>query len=231
MRTPEAQQDVVPGVVDIPDELPQQPSIQPQMERCPTCGAEMPERFRFCGQCGRALAATLAPAPGDLVTIVFTDLVGYTTFASREEETVVRELILDYHALVREQVSRHGGFEVKQMGDGFMIAFASAARAVRCGADIQRAIERPDTGMAHKTQVRVGLNSGDAIREGTDFFGHTVNIASRIADRAAGGQIFISEATRVLAGHVENVGFQDIGRRRLRGVAGRYRCFEVVWWE
>lgn len=231
MTTPETQEQVVRSVVEITDTLPPEQSIQPQVGHCPTCGAEMPERFRFCGQCGRALAATLAPAPGDLVTIVFTDLVGYTTFASREEEETVRELILAYHALVREQISRHGGFEVKQMGDGFMIAFASAARAVQCTADIQRAIERPDTGVAHKTQVRVGLNSGDAIREGTDFFGHTVNIASRIADRAAGGQIFVSEATRVLAGHVEGVAFQDIGRRRLRGVAGRHRCFEVVWWE
>ena len=58
----------------------------PQAEVCPTCGAAMPEGFRFCGQCGRALAATLAPGPGDLVTIVFTDLQGYTTFASRHRE-------------------------------------------------------------------------------------------------------------------------------------------------
>ncbi len=231
MTTFEAQEQAAPGFVQATEKPALELRTEPQMGGCPTCGAHMPERFRFCGQCGRALAATLAPAPGDLVTIVFTDLVGYTTFASREEEDVVRDLILSYHALVREQVSHHGGFEVKQMGDGFMIAFSSAARAVQCTADIQRAIERPDAGMTHQTQLRAGLNSGDAIREGHDFFGHTVNIASRIADRAAGGQIFASEATRVLAGHVEGVGFQDIGRRRLRGVSGRHRCFEIVWWE
>src|SRR3989304_3671235 len=126
----------------------------------------MPEGFRFCGQGGRALAAALTPAPGDLVTIVFTDLVGFTTFASRAEQDEVRDLILAYHALVREQVSRHGGFEVKQTGDGFMIAFSSAARAVRCAADIQRAMARPDEGgPTRRVRVRVGLNRGDAIRQ------------------------------------------------------------------
>jgi class 3 adenylate cyclase len=203
-------------------------ALQPEV--CPTCGAAMPEDFRFCGQCGRALAATLAPAPGDLVTILFTDLQGYTSFASRHDDAAVRELVLDYHALVREQVDRHGGFEVKQTGDGFMIAFASAARAVRCAADVQRAALAHDSAhLGRKLGVCVGLNSGDAIREGDDFFGHTVNIASRIAGRASGGQILASEATRVLAGRVEGVHFRDIGRRQLRGVQARQRLFEVVW--
>lgn len=201
-------------------------------ERCPTCGADLPRGSRFCGQCGRALAATLAPVPGDLVTIVFTDLEGFTTFASRVEEDEVRELIRAFHGLVREQVACHGGFEVKQMGDGFMLVFASPARAVACAADVQRAMARQDGNpVAPSVRVRVGLNSGDAIRDGDDFFGHTVNVASRIADRAAGGQVLVSEATRVLAGHIDGVRFAEAGRRRLRGLRGRHRLFEVVWWE
>ncbi len=200
------------------------------VERCPTCGAAMPEGFRFCGRCGRALAATLAPAPGDLVTIVFTDLEGYTSFASRVDQEEVRELIQAYHGLVREQIARHGGFEVKQTGDGFMIAFASAPRAVRCAAEIQRAAHAHESEhLGRRLGVCVGINSGDAIREGDDFFGHTVNIASRIAGRAQGGQVLASEATRVLAGRVDGVRFADLGRRRLRGVRGRLRLFDVSW--
>ncbi len=203
-----------------------------RVDRCPTCGADLPGGFRFCGQCGRALAATLAPVPGDLMTIVFTDLEGFTTFASRVEGDELRELIRAFHGLVREQVGRHGGFEVKQMGDGFMLAFSSPARAVACAADIQRAMARQDGHrLAPSIRVCVGLNSGDAIHEGGDFFGHTVNVASRIADRAAGGQVLVSEATRVLAGHVDGVRFADTGRRRLRGLRRRHRLFEVVWWE
>ena len=217
--------------VERPQLLPEQ-EARARVEHCPTCDAEVPEEFRFCGQCGRALAETLAPAPGDLVTILFTDLEGFTTFASRAEQEEVRNLIRAYHSLVREQVDRHGGFEVKQTGDGFMIAFADAAGAVQCAADIQRAMTpEGQEHIGHQTRVRMGLNSGDAIREGGDFFGHTVNIASRIAGRAAGGQVFVSEANRVLAGHVEGVRFVDIGRRRLRGLRGRHRLFEVVWWE
>ena len=204
----------------------------PQRQRCPTCDADLPRGFRFCGQCGRALAATLASAPGDLVTIVFADLEGFTTFASRVDEDEVRELIRAFHGLVREQVDRHGGFEVKQMGDGFMLAFSNPGRAVACAADIQRAatLQRSD---AQTPAIRVcaGLNSGDAIREGDDFFGHTVNVASRIEQRAAGGQVLVSEATRVLAGHVDGVHFADLGRRRLRGIRRRHRLFEVVWGE
>jgi class 3 adenylate cyclase len=162
------------------------------------------------------------------VTIAFFDLEGFTTFASRRERDEVRGLIFAFHGLVREQVERHGGFEVKQMGDGFMLAFSSPARAVTCASDMQRAMENP---LAPSIRLRVGINSGDAIREGNDFFGHTVNVASRITNRAAGGQVLVSEATRVLAGHVEGVRFLDTGRRRLRGLRRRRRLFEVVWWE
>ena len=212
-----------------PIEAPQEPApVEP--EHCPTCGAGLPEGSRFCNQCGRALGATLASAPGDVVTILFADLEGWTSFASRFDLEQVREAILGFHSLVREQVGRQGGFEVKQMGDGFMIAFSNPARAVACAVDIQRATVReyapPE---APSFRVCVGVNSGDAIREGDDFFGHTVNVASRIAERAEGGQVLISEATRVLAGHVDGVRFLDTGRRRFRGLRGRIRLFEVVW--
>lgn len=199
-------------------------------EQCPTCGADVPGGFRFCGQCGRALAATLAPAPGELVTIAFVDLEGFTTLASRIDEEEVRRLLRGFHGLVREQVSRHGGFEVKQLGDGFMLAFANPAKAVACAADIQRAVV-PWAAEGPAIRASIGLNSGGAIREGDDFFGHTVNVASRIADRASGGQVLISEATRLAAGPVDGVRTEDRGRRQLRGIAQRLRLFEVVWWE
>ncbi len=199
-------------------------------EQCPTCGADVPGGFRFCGQCGRALAVTLAPAPGDLVTIAFVDLEGFTTFASRVEEDEVRRLLRGFHGLVREQVSRHGGFEVKQLGDGFMLAFSNPAKGILCVADIQRAVV-PWAKNGAAIRVSAGLNSGDAIREGDDFFGHTVNVASRITDRASGGQVLLSEATRLAAGTVEGVRFEDRGRRRLRGIAQRLRLFELVWWD
>jgi len=64
-----------------------------RVEYCPTCGAELPAGFRFCGQCGRALGAVLAPKPSDVVTIVFLDLKGFSSFTSRARAEAVRELV------------------------------------------------------------------------------------------------------------------------------------------
>ena len=199
----------------------------PEVERCPTCGAELPAGFRFCGQCGRALGAVLAPRPSDVVTIVFLDLKGFSKFTSRADGDAVRALVRVFHWLVREQVARHRGFEVKQLGDGFMIAFSDPARAVAFAADIQRSMSGHP--IAPTVALCAGINSGDAIREGDDFFGHTVNVASRIATRAGGGQVLVSETTRALAGEVDGVAFVDAGRRQLRGIPGRHRLYEAVW--
>jgi adenylate cyclase len=203
------------------------------IERCPTCDAEMPAGFRFCGQCGRALSATLASVPGGVVTIVFVDVKRFSTFASRVSKEQVRDVIRVFHWLVREQVTRHRGFEVKQLGDGFMLAFSSPRRALACAIDILRvtAPQEDGTGLPPALRVCAGLNSGDAINEGGDFFGHTVNVASRIVGRAKGGQALLSEATRGLIGEMEGVRFVDLGRRQLRGIQGRTRLYEAVWRE
>ncbi len=201
------------------------------VEPCPTCGAEMPDGFRFCGQCGRALAATLSPGPGGQVTILFTDLAGFTRFTTKAGREDVRGLLQAYHGLVREHVHALGGFEVKQTGDGFMVAFSSAARAVRCAAEIQRAARVQDERGGQRLRICAGLNSGDVIEESGDFFGLTVNIASRLADRAQSGQVLVAEQARTLAGFVDGLRFEDLGRRQFRGIRGRLRLYELVWWE
>lgn len=217
----------------VPETELQQPPVQKREgERCHTCDAAMPAGSRFCAQCGRALAAALAPVSGGRLTIAFVDLEGFTTFASRKDDEEVRDLIRTFHGLVREAVGRHGGFEVKQMGDGFMLAFSSPRRAIACVVDVLRgAGPHVDSSDAPSLRVSAGLNSGEAIQEGADFFGHTVNVASRIMQRASGGRVLLSETTRVLAGDVEGVTFVDAGRRSLRGLKGRHRLYEAVWWD
>ena len=208
---------------------PQEPA-RTAVERCPTCDAELPAGFRFCGLCGRALAATFAPMPGDTLTICFIDVVGFSAFASRAGLEPVREVIRVFHWLVREQVARYGGFEVKQLGDGFMLAFSSPKRALACALDVLRvtAPHEDGTGLPPEVRVCAGLNSGNAIREGDDFFGHTVNVASRIAGRALGGQVLVSKATRDLAGAIEGTRYVSAGRRQLRGIRGRFQLYEVI---
>jgi class 3 adenylate cyclase len=90
---------------------------------------------------------------------------------------------------VREQVQARGGFEAKAQGDGFMIAFPSARRAVQCAEAIQRAIssefgEDPEGPI----RLRIGLHTGEAIREEADFYGKNVVLAARIATKPAAGR-------------------------------------------
>jgi adenylate cyclase len=132
--------------------------------------------------------------------------------------------------LVRDQLYATGGFEVKFLGDGFMLAFSSARGAVRCAAGVQRAVAdhirlNGDDGLS----VRVGINTGDAVCDDDDFFGLSVSLAARVMAKARAGEILATDLTRGLAGSCEGVSFLDRGRHRVRGFPGRHRLFEVEW--
>jgi len=103
---------------------------------------------------------------------------------------------------------------------------------VACAVGIQRALEQhnrqhPD----QQVQVRIGLNTGEAIQEEADLFGQAVNAAARIAAKAKGGQILVSETVRGVMGRAKDVELVDRGRFRLKGFPERWRLFEVVWQE
>jgi eukaryotic-like serine/threonine-protein kinase len=78
-------------------------------------------------------------------------------------------------------------------------------------------------------RVRIGLHTGEAIREGEDFYGTCVITAARIAEKAEGGQILVSEVLRTLVGSLAGVELRDAGRRQLKGLPGRQRVYEVHW--
>src|SRR6266511_4230147 len=78
-------------------------------------------------------------------------------------------------------------------------------------------------------RVRIGLHTGEAIKEGEDFYGTNVILAARIAARAQGGQILVSELLRGLVGSLAEVELRDAGRKKLKGLPGRQRVYEVAW--
>ncbi len=213
---------VVPGHMD--------PAALESPASCPTCGAPVPEGFRFCGQCGRALAAALKPSPEGTITVLFTDIQDSTLLASMVGDERALEIMHDHNTIVRACVERNAGFEVKTRGDGFMVAFASARPAILCAVDIQRSMaqhnrERPDRDIL----VRIGVNAGDTLRHDEDFFGVAINLAARIAARARGGQILVSGLVRGLAGPVHGIQYVPRGRIEARGFAYRFRLYEVLW--
>jgi len=169
--------------------------------------------------------------PEGTVTILFTDVEGSTALTARKGDQAARALFRAHEDLVRQQVKAYGGHEVKAMGDGFMVAFASAPGAVACAVGIQHALTEHNSTQPADEQllVRIGLNTGKAIREQGDLFGATVNAAARIAAKAKGGEILVSELVKDLGGRDVDVPLADRGRFWLKGFPERWRLFEAVW--
>jgi class 3 adenylate cyclase/tetratricopeptide (TPR) repeat protein len=170
--------------------------------------------------------------PEGTVTVLFTDVEASTDLVTRRGDEAAQAILRPQRELVHRQVEQHSGHEVKSLGDGFMVAFASARRAVACAVGIQRALEQhnrqhPD----QQVRVRIGLNTGEAIQEEADLFGEAVNAAARITAKAKGGQILLSETVRGVLGRAKQVELVDRGRFRLKGFPERWRLYEVAWQE
>ena len=110
--------------------------------------------------------------PEGTVTVLFTDIVDSTPLTNRLGDETARGLFREVEAIVESCMARHRGVAVKGMGDGQMIAFTSARRAVLCAVDIQRSLaKRPAGSVGVPVLVRVGLHTGEVIREQGDLFG------------------------------------------------------------
>jgi adenylate cyclase len=128
-----------------------------------------------------------------LAAIMFTDIVGSTTLAQSDEAEALR-LQDEQERLVRPLFAAHQGREIKSMGDGFLAEFDSALRAVQCAVDIQQRLhERNSQSGRSPLLLRIGIHLGDVEVRGTDIFGDSVNVASRIEPLAEPGGICVTE--------------------------------------
>jgi class 3 adenylate cyclase len=169
-------------------------------------------------------------APDGTVTLLFTDIEGSTALNERLGDRRWIELLRAHNSIVREQVSAHGGFEVKSQGDGFMLAFSSATRALSCAIGIQRALgayaeKNPD----ESVRVRIGLHTGEAIVEAGDFYGRHVNLAARVGAAANGGEILVSALLKELTASSGEFTFGEGREVLLKGLAGSHHVHPVVW--
>jgi two-component system, NarL family, response regulator LiaR len=183
----------------------------------------------ICGEALRHVLGRLGGAerrPEGTVTVLFTDIEGSTNLVEELGDERARELFRAHDGVVRRTAAQHGGVEVEHEGDAFMLAFTSARRGVQGAVAIQRALEREQLPF----RVRIGLNTGDVLADEDRYFGRAVFVASRVAARAAGGEVLVSELTRGLAGD-DGVTFRDRGSVRLKGLKGEHRLFEVEWRE
>lgn len=167
-------------------------------------------------------------APDGTVTILFSDIEGSTALNERLGDLRWLDLLRAHHAVIREQIQTHGGFEVKTHGDGFMVAFSSARRAVQCACAIQRAIDGqfstdPDTPVL----VRIGLHTGEALKHGADFYGKNIVLAARIADCARGGEILASAVVKQLTDSAGDFSFEQERQLELDGLTGTHGVYKV----
>ena len=169
-------------------------------------------------------------SPDGIVTLLFSDIEGSTAMTDRLGDQQAQQVLRDHNEIVRQQVASHDGFEVKSMGDGFMLAFSSARNGIQCAIDVQRNLatysnEHP----AQPLRVRIGIHTGEAIKESEDFFGRNVIMAARISSKAQGGQILVSSLVKEMTESSGDIRFDDGQDVELKGLAGLARVHRVEW--
>jgi len=163
------------------------------------------------------------------VTIMFTDVEESTRLLSTRGFTASHEIMRAYETIIDEKIAEHAGRRIKGLGDGFMISFGSARHGVECALDIQHAIaDYSKRNPERKLRIRIGLNTGEVVEEAGDIFGAAVNVAARVAGKARGGEILVSDIVRQLVGPTAEMKFAIRGRYKLKGFPDRWRLHQVT---
>jgi class 3 adenylate cyclase len=173
----------------------------------------------------------LAPraAPDGTVTILFSDIEGSTALNVELGDEGWMELLGEHNRLVREAIRRHNGFEVKTEGDAFMVAFQSARDALRCAIDMQKSLAQRNAAAERPVRVRIGLHTGEPVRNGDDFYGTHVVLAARIASQASGGDILASALLRELVAASREFDLAPRPPVALKGLPGEHIVYSVGW--
>ena len=162
------------------------------------------------------------------VTIVFTDIVDSTTALARLGDRAWLEVIQRHNKVIEELTAAHGGAVVETQGDGSMLAFPSARGAVACAEAIHRGIARVFADHVPPIRVRIGIHTGDAIKDAEHFFGTTVHPAARVASQAVGGEVLVSSVVYELVhGAATELTFHDGREVELKGIPGRHRLYAL----
>jgi class 3 adenylate cyclase/tetratricopeptide (TPR) repeat protein len=201
------------------------------MVACPECGRENAADARFCSACGAALAvAEPALEQRKVVTVLFCDLVGSTALGESTDPEALRARMRRYFADLRAILERHGGTVEKFVGDAVMAVFGipvahedDALRAVRAAAEMRAAVG------AHGLEARIGVNTGEVVVGGdaeTLVTGDAVNVAARLEQAAAPGEVLVGAETRLLVRDAVRV--EPVEPLALKGKAEPVEAFRLL---
>src|SRR5262245_10320984 len=149
------------------------------------------------------------------------DIVGYSRLMEANEEGTLGALRQHRREFFDPTVAKHGGRIFKVMGDGFLVEFGSVLNAARCAVEIQTGMHDRNAGIPDDRQIkfRIGINIGDIIVEGDDFYGDGVNLASRLEALAGPGGIACSAVVRHQIGNKLDIEFVDQGEKTVKNLA------------
>ena len=168
-----------------------------------------------------------------LAAIMFTDMVGYSGLAQRNEKLAL-ELLEEHRALLRSIFPKFNGTEIKTIGDGFLVEFHSALEAAQCAIEIQRALanRNHDVPADRRIELRVGIHIGDVVHRGGDVYGDGVNIASRIERLANPGGICVSMDVERQIRNALEARFEKLAPTELKNISVPMDLFRIVLpWE
>jgi class 3 adenylate cyclase/pimeloyl-ACP methyl ester carboxylesterase len=156
-----------------------------------------------------------------LCTVLFTDIVDSTAQAAAMGDRRWREVVDDHHRILRGQIARYQGREVKTMGDGFLATFDGPARAIRAATASAAAVKRLGI------EIRAGLHTGECERIGDDVGGIAVTIGARVGAKAGPSEVLVSQTVKDLVAG-SGLTFEGVGEHELKGVPDRWRLYRVI---
>ena len=168
-----------------------------------------------------------------LAAIMFTDMVGYSALAQRNDKLAL-ELLEEHRALLREILPRFNGSEIKTIGDAFLIEFYSALEAAQCAIEIQRTLAKRnhDVTVERRIELKIGIHIGDVVHRGGDVYGDGVNIASRIEPLAGAGGICVSMDVERQIRNALEARFEKLAPTELKNISVAMDLFRIVLpWE
>jgi class 3 adenylate cyclase len=161
--------------------------------------------------------------PGErvLATVLFTDIVDSTATVERVGDSAWREMLLEHHARLRDELNVYRGREIKTTGDGILAVFDSATRAVRSARAMSRSAR--EIGLS----IRIGVHSGEVEFIGGDVRGVAVHAAQRVMSLAGPDDVLVSSTTRDLL-EGSDLTLEDAGSHALKGLIGKRHVFRLV---
>jgi TolB-like protein/class 3 adenylate cyclase len=174
-----------------------------------------------------------SPEQRRLAAIMFTDMVGYSALAQRDQQLAL-DLLEEHRRLLREIFPRFNGVEIKTIGDAFLVEFGSALEAAQGAIEIQRTLSKRnlDVAVDRKIQLKIGIHIGDVVHRDGDVYGDGVNIASRIEPLAGAGGVCVSMDVERQIRNALEAKFEKYSSAQLKNIELPMDLFRIVLpWE